>query len=332
LDDQSVELVTHPATDHHVEKFGAHEFLSLLWEKFDDDDAFFIAAAIAWGILFALVPLLTLGIGLTGFVLSARFQDPTQAVVALFARVLPPGDAGAQLSDLLRTLVGEVMVNRTGLTVLGSLVFVWLATRLSGSLRSALYKIFDVGVRRGIFHGKLFDVAAVLAGVVLVTLNMGVTVLFAATMDYGVEIFGWGGETLSYAERFVGVCIAFTSIWLLFVIVYHFLPARRTPWRTTIIAATFAALAHEVLKLAFSWYATELANYGSTLGNLATIAVLLFWIYYGALVFILGGEVAQVYMMHATRRADRREQMRSVAGLPVSSDALQQTPGPVGGQ
>ena len=54
--------------------------------------------------------------------------------------------------------------------------------------------------------------------------------------------------------------------------------------------------------LLFSWYATEVANYGSTFGNLATVAVLFFWIYYESLVFILGGEVAQVYTM---RRASR---------------------------
>lgn len=282
----------------------SREFLRLLWEKADDDDALFIAAAIAWGVLFALVPLLALGIGLTGFVLSARFDDPTDAVVALFARVLPEGEPGARLAELLHTLLEEVMVNRAGLTLIGSVVFIWFASRLSGSLRSALFQIFEVGVRRGLVAGKIFDMVAASLGVVLVTLNMGVTVLSTAAMDFGVEIFGWGGPVLSYADRFVGVTIAFLSIWTLFVIVYRYLPRRRTAWRTTLIAGTFAALAHELLKLGFAWYAAELANYTSTLGNLATIAVLLLWIYYGALVFILGGEVAHVYAMLEARRSE----------------------------
>ena len=38
------------------------------------------------------------------------------------------------------------------------------------------------------------------------------------------------------------------------------------------------------------------------LGNLATATLVLLWIYYEALVFILGGEIAQVSMM---RRASR---------------------------
>ena len=97
--------------------------------------------------------------------------------------------------------------------------------------------------------------------------------------------------------------IAFGSIWTLFLLAYRYVPARKTPWHTAVVAATFAALAHELLKLAFSTYVTEMANYTSTLGNLATAAILLLWIYYGALVFIVGGEVAHVYTMLRARRA-----------------------------
>ena len=48
-----------------------------------------------------------------------------------------------------------------------------------------------------------------------------------------------------------------------------------------------------------------MADYGSTYGNLIAIAVLFFWIYYGSIVFILGGEVAQVWTMRRALRASR---------------------------
>jgi membrane protein len=100
--------------------------------------------------------------------------------------------------------------------------------------------------------------------------------------------------------------VALASIWALFLVVYRYLPVRRIPWRTAIVAATFAALAHESLKYGFSWYATEVADYTSTWGNLATVAVLFFWIYYESVVFILGGEVAQVYTMRKARKVQVR--------------------------
>jgi membrane protein len=278
-------------------------FFRLFFEKFGDDDAFFLAGGIAWGILFALVPFLALGIGVTGFVLSARFDDPTQAVLSLVEDAMPQTGAAAGFADILRNLVTEVTANRTSLTLFGALVFLWLATRLSGSLRGALYRVFDTGVRRGIVHGKLFDIGVVIVGVSLVMLNLGVTVVFAAAIDYGVGIVGLEAETVTFAHRVAAAGIAFASIWTLFLLIYRYLPARRTAWRTTVVAASFAALAHELLKLGFSTYVTELANYTSTLGNLATAAILLLWIYYGALVFIVGGEVAHVYIMVRARRA-----------------------------
>jgi membrane protein len=295
-----------PADAHRLAKRGLLQevrgFLKIFAEKFNDDDAFFLAGGIAWGVLFALVPLLALGIGVTGFVLSARFDDPTQAVVALFAGAMPQTGPAAGFADILRNLATEVTANRTSLTLVGALVFIWLATRLSGSLRSALYRVFDTGVRRGIVHGKLFDIGVVIIGVLLVALNLGVTVIFSAAIDFGVDIIGLDADTVTLAHRFAGAVIAFVSIWTLFVLAYRYLPARKTPWRTTVLAASFAAVVHELLKLGFSTYVTELANYTSTLGNLATAAILLLWIYYGALVFIVGGEVAHVYSMLRVRK------------------------------
>jgi membrane protein len=210
-------------------------------------------------------------------------------------RSVPQGVTGVDLSRILRSLVEEIVSSRGGLTVVGSLVFVWLATRLSGTLRSVLSRVFETERRRNIVHGKAFDVIVVIIGVLLVTLNLGITIVIAATVQFGVEIIGLGGSTLSWAERFLGVLVAFASIWILFTLIYRYLPRQKTPWKTTVVAATVAAVAHEMLKFGFSWYVTQVANYDSTLGNLATAALVLLWIYYGALVFILGGEVAQVY-------------------------------------
>lgn len=276
------------------------EFLRRMAEKCDDDEVFFMAGSIAFNLVVALFPLLVLGIGITGFVL-ARFTDPTQAVLDFVLENLPVA-AGADLTGLIHSLTEGLLVKRTGYTIVGSVFFLWVATRLSGSLRVALREIFDIGAKRNPVHAKLFDVAAVLIGVSLLTLNMGVTVLIAAAVDYGVAIFSLGGPRLTFAERMLGYGIAFGSIWMLLVCAYRYMPARPIAWRTAMIAATFAAAVHETLKFGFSWYATEIANYGSTLGNLATVAVLFFWIYYEALVFILGGEVAQVYTMREASR------------------------------
>lgn len=261
-----------------------------------------MAGAIAFNLAVALVPLLILGIGVAGYVLSARFGDPTEAILGLLGEGLPATGTGTGLPDLLRGPVSQLVEGRYGFTLVGALVFVFLATRLVGSLRIALREIFDVAQARGIVHGKLFDVVMVVLGVLLLTLNLGVTVSLEAALDHGVGLLGLRGPTVGLAERAFGHSVALASVGVLFLLAYRYLPARRIPWRTAGVAAAFAAVCHEVLKTAFSWYVTEVADFTSAFGNLATLAVLIFWIYYGALVFIVGGEVAQVYTMRKASR------------------------------
>lgn len=288
---------------HHRLGYRVAEFLRRLWQKSVEDEVFFMAGAVAFNVLIALVPLLILGIGLTGFVLSARFGDPTDAVLALVADNLPQAGEGVALVEAFRAPVSSLVERRTGFTVFGALFLVWVSTRLVATLRIALREIFDLGRQRGVLMGKLFDIQAVLIGVSLLTLNLGVTVAFEATIDYGIGLIGVDGSAFSIIERLLGHGLALGSIWTLFLIAYRYLPARRIPWRTAWVAATFSALVHEALKWGFSWYVTEIADYGSAFGNLATVVVLFFWIYYGSVVFILGGEVAQVYTMRKASRA-----------------------------
>lgn len=281
------------------------EFLRRLYEKCLADDIFFMAGAIAFNLVIALFPLLLLGVGIGGYVLSARFGNPADALLSLLGENLPQG-RGVDLVELLRGPVMHLLERRSGFTLVGALFFVWIATRLVSTLRITLREVFDIGQDRGPVRGKLFDVQVVVIALILLTMNVGVTVTFEAAMQFGVSLVGLHGSAVGLIQRVLGQALAFLSIWLLFLIVYRYLTARRVPWRTSLVAATFSAVGHELLKQGFSWYATDVADYRSAWGNLATLAVLFFWIYYEAVVFILGGEVAQLSAMRRASRATLR--------------------------
>ncbi|KPJ84255.1 MAG: hypothetical protein AMS19_01260 [Gemmatimonas sp. SG8_23] len=285
---------------HHKLEHRFREFVRRLAEKCDDDEIFFMAGAIAFNLVLAIFPLVILGIGILGFVL-ARFGDPAEHVLSLLTGNLPQG-AGLELTAFVERLTAGLLARRTGYTIAGSVFLYWVATRLSGSLRVALREIFDIGSKRNPVHAKLFDIVAVLVGFVLLAANLGITLAITTGVKYGGTAFGVGGAGLSSLERLIGYGLSFVSIWILLLLLYRYVPYRPIERRTAIVAATFTAMAHETLKFGFSWYATEVANYGSTLGNLATVAVFFFWIYYESLVFILGGEIAQVSTMRKASR------------------------------
>ena len=290
----------HARPRHHSLENRFREFIRRLAEKCDDDEIFFMAGAIAFNVVLAIFPLVILGIGIVGFSL-ARFGDPTEYVLSLLTDNLPQG-SGIDVNALVERFTMALLEGRASYTIAGSIFLFWVATRLSGSLRVALREIFDIGAKRNIVHGKLFDIVAVLIGFALLASNLGISVAINTTVDYSETFFGFGGPRFSYAERLLGYALSFATIWTLLLFLYRYMPARPITYRTAIVAATFTAVAHESLKTGFSWYATEVANYGSTWGNLATVAVFFFWIYYESLVFIIGGEFAQVSTMRKASR------------------------------
>ena len=71
------------------------------------------------------------------------------------------------------------------------------------------------------------------------------------------------------------------------------------------MAAAFTTVMFEMAKLVFTVYVRSF-NPGSLYsGTAAAVIVVVIWTYYAALVFILGGEVGQVYELRRTRKRQR---------------------------
>src|SRR5690606_2803002 len=171
---------------------------------------------------------------------------------------------------------------------------IWVATRLVSTLRTALNEIFDIRSGRGIIAGKLFDFKMVLAAGTLFALNVALTVIAEVIARFGLGHLGLRPTGIA-DPRFYGALAAFLTIWFMFLLIYRYLPAHRIPWRTALTAATFPAFLFEAMKQGFSWYVTNVADFTSIYGGyVAMLIILVLWIYYSAVIFVLGGEVAQV--------------------------------------
>jgi membrane protein len=280
----------------------AREFVVRVFYKADEDNIFFMAGAITFNLLVAIIPLILLFIGVSGFVLTSRFPDPASVLIPFLLGNLPTVGGDVDLVSRVQGVIDMLLEDRAGFSLAGSLIFIWVATRLVGTLRTALREVFDFSHGRGIVRGKLFDAFMVVVGGVLFTVNVGITVLVEAVESYGVNLIGLEGTGLSTFRQVSAQALAFGFIWALFLLIYRYLPPRRIPWRTALTAATFTGVLFEATKYLFSWYVTNAANFTTVYGGLTSAAILFFWIYYGAVVFILGGEVAQVSTMSRIRR------------------------------
>ena len=282
------------------------EFVSRVYQKSLEDDVFFMAGSISYSLLIAFAPLFLLAIGLWGYVLRARYGDPSEAIVGLLENYIPASGGDIDLLASIESVINGLVASRAGYSIVGFLLFVWLSTRVVSTLRISLREVFDIAHDRGVLRGKIFDLQVVVLGGVLLILNVIITVVLQSLGGWGTELLGIPEDFLGWTQRTLATLLAFGSIWALFALLYWYVPARRISWRTSWVAATVMAISYELMKWGFSWYVTSVADFRSGYGNLATVFVLLFWIYYGSVVFVLSGEVAQVYTMRKARKVQIR--------------------------
>ena len=186
--------------------------------------------------------------------------------------------------------------------------FVWFSTRLFGSLRSVLAQIFDIDSDRGIVAGKIFDIQITIVSSLLLVFYTALNTYLALATTRGMVLLGELGlrkETMGSIEYQIGQLIAFLFIALMFFALYKFLPNRKIRWQMALIASLFTSVLLELAKRLFGAYVQSF-NPGSLYsGTVAALVIVVVWVYYAAMIFILGGEVAQVYELRRVRRRQR---------------------------
>ncbi len=91
----------------------------------------------------------------------------------------------------------------------------------------------------------------------------------------------------------------------MFFCLYKFLPHRKIRWKMALIASLFTSVLLEVAKRAFSAYVRSFNPGSFYSGTVAALVIVVIWVYYASFIFIIGGEVAQVYELRRVRKMQR---------------------------
>ncbi len=273
-----------------------------IWKKGGEDDLFFLAGGVAYNILLAGVPFFLLLIAGIGYVLNKPQADSTRDVVEFLGRLLPVGaDNG---SSYLDPILRDVVRTRGRVGLVSAAAFVWFSTRLFGTLRSVLQRVFSLGQGRGIVVGKLYDVWYTIVSSVLFVAYLALSAYLAIMGERGTAIMremGVDATTMGTLEYALGRVLAFGVVVVIFFSVYKFLPAGHVPWRQAGVASMTTGVLFEIARNLFVMLVKHFNPASLYSGTLAALVIVVFWVYYSALLFVVGGEVAHVYAVRRRR-------------------------------
>ena len=268
----------------------------------------FLASALTFDALLAAIPFLLLVLIALTHVAQLSPRSTTQDLQQLFQRLVPAsaGEGDGPFAAVEKFLLGLTRARAT-ISLYAIPLFVWFATRLFASVRTSLILVYDVPRRAtgqhiviGYLAGKLRDAMMVVLAVALVIAN--------AVVGGGIKFVGARGRDLIAAIPALGFfvsglgyvvtqVVAFGFSVCVFYVVYRHASPRRLPRRAALAGSLFTALLFEAAKRAFAWYLHNLAvvNRFSADANIGAVILFVIWLYYTALVFLIGAVVAETW-------------------------------------
>jgi len=282
-----------------------------------EDRAMRMGAALAYYSVFALAPLLVMGISIAGLV----FGEQKAREYALGQVKTNMGESGMNAVRGMLQQVSNPRSNKLA-TVLAIVTMLAGASGFFAELQDSLNTIWRVTAPvRGIWSfikNRLLTFAMILVIGLLLLIAL---VLTAALQMAGKVLPGLRlEENLSFLRLAnIGVTLLITT--LLFAMIFKILPDVTIPWRDVWLGAMVTAALFTVGKYLISLYLGH-AALSSAYGAAASLVVILVWIYYSTQILLFGAEFTRVYAARRGRHIFPRNQAVPLTSLELARRGL----------
>ena len=252
-------------------------------------EATHLAAGVAYYTLMSLFPLVLGLLAILGIILT---PEDTQQEFLDFVTINLPGSrvfAEENVSGLVDL--------RGALGIGAFLGIIWTAIVSFGAVARAVNRAWGIRQNPPFYTAKpLHAFMALVVGtlfLVSTAISSAIELLTGSTREFGVplqELFQVSG--MGYvALHFVPLSISF----LIFLIIYRFTPNCKTFWRYVWPGALIAAVMFETAKVLFLWYLDNVVDYTLIYGSVASIIVLMLWVFVSAMILMLGAQIGSEY-------------------------------------
>ncbi len=241
------------------------------------------AAAISYRALFSLVPLATFVATILAQILSSASVD-RQDLVSAITEQLDLSPAGAAKLDSLITSVPSPW-SPAGLVALG--LALWGATGVMSSMQKTLAVVFDGGASRGLVRGRLVSGLLVLGalGLILCALIVSMLENVVRKVSQNVdEALGW--QPFGFGVV-LGVVVPVALTFLVFMLLYRYVPRHRPGWRAALLGGAAAAVGFQAVQVGLGWYLSGPADFTKVYGSASAVFAFLFSVYLSASAFVI---------------------------------------------
>lgn len=260
-------------------------FVLFVYAHFVADDCTYIASALAFTSLLALVPLMSVGLSILSSLPSMQnLSGPVQDFI--FENFVPA--TGLAIQEYLQRFTAQV----SNLSIIGVIFLFITALLLMVTIEGGMNKIWRVkqarrGVSAFLLYWAILSLAPVLLGLSIAATSYLVSM--PLIKDY---------ESSSLLLKVLPFFLSLIAFNFLYVVV----PNCKVKILYGFYGAIVSACLFEMAKLGFAYYLRQYNTYELLYGAFATIPIFFIWVYWVWLITLLGAEIAYAFSVYYKRR------------------------------
>uniref|UniRef100_UPI00384EB7AC YihY/virulence factor BrkB family protein n=1 Tax=Neorhodopirellula lusitana TaxID=445327 RepID=UPI00384EB7AC len=279
------------------------DFFKQTFAEFSKNKCSTLAAALAYYTAFALPPLLYLLLTILTFAMSLMYEseEAEQKAQTLLTSQTAQMMGNQAISDQVSTIIDnhEESTGKWWKTMLSFLGIIVGATGVVAALQAALNQVWEVQPDpeqsgfKNLIGKRLLSFTMILGLGFLLLVSLVVSSVLAGLGDRVGTFIGAPSviaEIVNFSVQAIVVLVIFSAIFM-------YMPDAKVKWRDVLVGASITTALFLLGRFGMQVYFSY-SDPGAQLGSAAaSLAVLLVWVYYTAMIVLLGAEVTQVYAM-----------------------------------
>jgi membrane protein len=243
---------------------------------FSAGGASFLAQAVAFNAIFAIIPLSLVIVAMFGYIYGTT--DGSVYALATIDRVAP------QIYDLVSSNLPSVVQYRGISGAIGLIGLVWSAKNVFGAIAYGLDRALGIPTRHFAVETLIAVVLVPVLGVVLIVATAVPVIITYVVRFTGLEYLRFLPQIGSYA-------FAIVFVFVLSMAVYTYLPNRRASLKFGLPGAAITSVGYSLAQVAFAIY-TARTNFLHIYGQLSAVFAVMLWVYAICVIFLFGAHVS----------------------------------------
>lgn len=253
-------------------------------QGFIEHEALQYAGSMAYFAILSVFQLMVLGVVVGSFFLG---QGTSRDFVLEQVRLNTPINA-----DTIGNVIDSIIDSRGGIGLIGLLFLAWSALGFFSALSRGISRAFVSTEQRPFLQDKLLGLALMALTGVLALLSVVVGVVAGVVQNATADVVGRfpGGQLVL---TLIGLLVPLLLVFVALLVLYRVTPNRHLTLAMVWPGALVGAILWTVLRVGFTYYATNIAKYDTAFGPISTGISLLVFLYFASVVLLLGAEIVR---------------------------------------